>query len=216
MRLRGHFWLPAVLSLAILVPSTAAADTILITSGFLEMGTGSSAFDLVGDSRSFRLFGTGYLGGFSPNAFVFCPDEVCDPGDSALLQHAAGGLDLPATATLDGVTYADVGALGRSSAELGFSSTSLLPPLDGTAVVRSPFTMEGSFSAEDLSSAATLQGSGIVTTTWNTFGSDVWTLTSARYDFSANAAPVPEPGTLVLLGMAGGAAALRRRRQRAG
>src|SRR5688572_17993792 len=93
MRSVRHFWLPLVLSSAVLFLSTApaAADTIRITSGFVELG---GAFDFAGAERGFRMIGSGYGGGAGPNAYVFCEGDVCNPGDQALLQHAFGGLDL--------------------------------------------------------------------------------------------------------------------------
>jgi hypothetical protein len=56
-----------------------------------------------------------------------------------------------------------------------------------------------------------------VTTGWSSRSGEsgpAWDLVSARYDFS-QADPVPEPGTMVLVGMGGVAALLRRRKQRA-
>jgi hypothetical protein len=218
MRSRGYFWLPVVLSSAYLFPSAAAAETIRITGGFLEM---PGEFDLVGDRRGFRMFGGGYGGGGGPNVFVGCEDgsDGCNnPGEVALFSHAFSGLDLPARATLDGIFHEDVGSLGaKASALIGFSSRHVLPPIGSTAVLRDPFTMEGSFFAEG-TGVDTLVGSGIVTTTWTSFGSNesgpVWDLTFARYDFFG-ATPVPEPTTLVLFGVAGAAAAFTRRKRHA-
>ena len=113
------------------------------------------------------------------------------------------------SATLDGITYDEVNTLSaRAFAEIGFSSTHLLPPLRDSTVLRTPFTMEGYFSHPG--GIEMLVGSGIVTTNWFTSGSTdsgsrVWNLASARYNFS-EAAPVPEPGTMMLVGLGGAAA----------
>lgn len=218
MRRQGYFSVFLVLSWAALFPSAAVAETIRITSGLVEMGTPDSPFNLVGDRRGFRLFGSHYNGGFGPNLFVFCPDDLCNPGAVAEIAHAANGLDLPATATLDGILFEDVGSLGaRASAEMGFSGSLTLPPLGSSAVLHSPFTFEGSFFHDF--ELELLRGSGIVTSTWTPTGSDpsessAWMLNTLRYDFFG-ATPVPEPTTLVLAGVAGAAAAFGRRKRRA-
>ena len=215
MRSRGYFWALLSLSAALLFPSFAAAETIRITSGFVEMGTPANPFNLVGDRRGFRLFGSHYNGGTGPNNFVFCPD-LCGPGAVAEISHAASGLDFGARATLDGILYEDVGSLGNpASAAIGFTGSLTLPSLAATTVLHTPFTMEGSFATGF--EIEQLIGSGIVTSTWMSQGTPsghpVWVLNSLRYDFAA--APIPEPTTLVLVGVAGAAAALGRRRRRA-
>jgi hypothetical protein len=209
-----QIWLSVILSWAVLFPSTAAADSIRITSGFLEL---VGAYELAAPERGFRMVGDGY-GGAGAAAFVFCDGGACGPGVSAQVRHAFGGLDLlVASATLDGAVYDDVNTLaGGTFAEIGFSSAHVLPPPGSAAVLTTPFIMEGSFVYP--AGAERLFGSGVVTTRWSAAsnggsGAAVWNLESARYDFS-DAAPVPEPGTLVLTGMAAGAAALARRRRR--
>jgi hypothetical protein len=215
LRSPRHFLPVALLFVVTLVPSVAAAETIPITSGFVEMAGLPSAYDLVGDRRGFRLFGQGYQGGVWPGIFVDCPDDTCGPGSVALFQHAQSGADLPSTVILDGVVYEGVGNLGgeSESAGMGFSSSIVLPALASTAVLHSPFLMNGSFFS-DASGLLLLRGTGVLTTTWSTaFGDGTeWGLRAARYDFAP--AAVLEPGTLVLVGIGGVAAALRRRRQR--
>jgi hypothetical protein len=218
MPTRGYFWLSLALSSALLFPSASSADTIRITSGFVELG---GPFDLRGDQRGFRLFGGGYNGGSGPNLFVFCPGDICNPGEVAAIRHAATGLDLPARAMLDGITHEDVNSLNATLfAGIGFESTHVLPPISSMVILRAPFTMEGSFSlAEQSPGFETLVGQGTVTTTWRPDASDdtgapAWMLTAARYEFFG-ASPIPEPSTLVLAGIAGAAAALRRRKRRA-
>ena len=212
MRVVRHFWLPLALSSALLFfsPAPAAADTIRITSGFVELG---GAFDIAGAQRGFRMIGSGYGGGAGPNAYVFCDGETCSPGDTALLQHAFGGLDLfVSSATIDGVTHTEINNLSAVVfAEIGFSSTHPLPAGGGTALLHSPFMMQGSFSHPG--GLELLTGSGIVTTNWiaRTGESGIeWDLASARYDFS-DASAVPEPGTMVLVALGAATAAVRRR-----
>jgi hypothetical protein len=210
MRSRSCFWLLAILSSALLFPSAAIADTIRITTGFVEFG---GALDIGNEERGLRLLGT--YGGGTPGLHVFCE---CSPGDVALFAHAFGGLDSGVgTVMLDGVTYNEVSSLNSTaSAEIGFSSSHLLPPFSSsTAVLHDPFRMQGSFSHPG--GVELLFGSGIVTTRWSPESSGEsrgWSLASARYDFS-QAEPVPEPGTMALVGVGGAAALLRRRKQRA-
>jgi hypothetical protein len=92
MRSLVQSWVLLNLSAALLVPRLAAADPIRITSGFVELG---GAFELVSDERAFRLIGTGYGGGSSPNAYAFCAGDDCNAGEVAQLLHAFNGLDLP-------------------------------------------------------------------------------------------------------------------------
>jgi hypothetical protein len=91
----------------------------------------------------------------------------------------------------------------------------VLPSLSATAVLTTPFTMEGSFSHPG--GVEALFDSGIVTTRWISAApvgsaAPVWNLASARYEFSG--AAVPEPGTLLLVGTGAAAAALSRRKRR--
>jgi hypothetical protein len=205
MRPQGYFWLSVALSSALLFPSTASAETIFITSGFLEY---NGKYNLIGERRGFRVFGNVFEGD-SPNLHVFCPGDLCNPGAVAVIQHASSGLDFEGPqAFLDGVFHEEVNSFtGSAWVTLGFSSTTVLPPVSSTAVLRIPFTMEGSFLVEDRGTLDELVGSGIATTTWRPDGLDqngnlIWGLSTLRYDFSG-AAPVPEPTTLVLFGLAG-------------
>jgi hypothetical protein len=125
--------------------------------------------------------------------------------------------DLPAIATLDGTLYEDVGSLdSRANAVIGFAGSFTLPPFATTTVLHTPFMMEGSFF--NGVEVVNLLGSGTATSNWRTetlsSGASKWSLMTIRYDFSG-AAPVPEPTTLVLAGVAGAAAAFARRRRRA-
>ena len=214
MRSLVQSWVLLNLSAALLVPRLAAADPIRITSGFVELG---GAFELVSDERAFRLIGTGYGGGSSPSAYAFCAGDDCNAGEVAQLLHAFNGLDLLVdSATLDGTFYDEVNTLNAEAfAGIGFSSTHVLPSLSSTAVLTTPFTMEGSFSHPG--GVEALFGSGIVNTRWISAApvgsaAPAWNLASARYEFSG--AAVPEPGTLLLVGTGAAAAALSRRKRR--
>jgi hypothetical protein len=213
----GIRWLQITLLLALLYPCPAAAETIRIVSGVVSIDPDPRLFTLVGDRRGFTLSGAFPV---VPQHVAFCDNDggPCNPGDVADVRAAKGGGDLPVgLVTLDGITYEDVNATSRLYALIGFSSAVLLPPISSTAVLHTPFTMEGSFFHDF--ELETLLGSGIMTSTWKSSGPDedgrpFWFLTALRYDFSG-AAPIPEPTTLVLAGVAGAAAAFGRRKRRA-
>jgi hypothetical protein len=97
---------------------------------------------------------------------VFCAGTECNAGEVADLQHAFGGPDLNVhSATLNGITYHEVNTLGAEAfATIGFSSTHLLPALSSTAVLTTPFMMQGSFSHPG--GVETPVGTGVVTTRW--------------------------------------------------
>jgi hypothetical protein len=219
MRARAYFWLSVALSAAFLFPRAASAETIRITSGFLDF---NGAYNLVGDRRGFRLFG-GIFEGTSPHHGVFCdPGAGCLPGTNAVINHFNHGLDFEGPqAFLDGVFYENVNNLsGPAFADVSFVTDSFLfPPLSNAATFTIPFTMTGNFFVErDTGSTLdTLVGSGLATTVWtpdapDPTGSQGWFLQSVHYDFFG-AAPVPEPTTMILAGVAGAAAAFARRRR---
>ena len=221
MRSRCHLWLLIVLSSAVSFPSAARADTIRIASGFLNIG-GEDVADrglLVGDRRGFSVE---IFAPAAPWHFVFCSESAgCAPGTGATITHAWLGLDFGArNATLDGIRYEEVNSLsGDAWVSTAFNSSVTLPPLSSSAVLRTPFTMTGLFSIvphdEGERRDFPLVGSGILTSTWRgDFPSEEgrWFPVALRYDFSA--APIPEPTTMVLAGIAGAAAAFARRKRR--
>ena len=216
MRSAGYFWVPIALCSALVFPVPASADTIRITSGFLEF---VGEYILISNQRGLRIEGEGYGFDTGPSGYPDCGEQPCGDGDVAQVIHANGGGDLFVNSvTLDGVTFTNLNnPSAMANVELGFASTHVLPLSGTTAVLRSPFTFMGSFSHPG--GLETLVGTGVVTTTWETFRlpqpeTPSWTLTFARYDFT-DASAVPEPTTLVLLGGATAVAAFRRRKPRA-
>jgi hypothetical protein len=228
MRSRGYFWLAIVLSSALLFPRAASAETIRITSGFFEIGEdGTGPYNLVGDRRGFRLFGT--ISTDFAHFGAICPDSTgCIPGTVARLPHAWTGLDFVGPrATLDGVFYEIVNSLtDQAFASVLFFADIPLPAFtpSGTTVLQTPFTFRGGFTVQPRDGEPgeitqdDLVGAGLLTTRWAR--SDLpeldsqWEVRFARYDFFG-AAPIPEPTTLVLAGIAGAAGALARRKRRA-
>jgi hypothetical protein len=143
----------------------------------------------------------------------------CTAGSTISLHATAVGLDVPGIATLDGISYSDVGG-PNSPASLHFDFTGqvLGPPFgpSGFAVVTVPVDFSGIFfnqpAQEQLVASAhatlTLQQTDCC-------GGPAWLYQDVRYDLT----PVPEPSTLLLFGTAmaifGIAWAIRSNRDRA-
>ncbi len=190
----------------------ASADNITITGGFLDVPGTLASFSLSGD-RGFTMQGATdiYSGIFSPA--LQCSIGPCLPGTLVDLHAAWVGNDLPATVTLDGRSYTNVGSLsGDSSAFVDFSGGFVAPPLAAAALLQSPFTFHGGFYATDAN--VSLEGSGIASI-WLREGLDGgWQTAEVRYDFGPARVVTPEPATLGLFatGLLLAATMMRRRR----
>ena len=190
-----------LLCTGILFARPALADTIRITAGSAEVtGTGASAstpIHLEGE-RGFTLDS---LAPGSPSALV-CADQ-CVPGATVSLNMGWGGFDLPATVTLDGVTYEGVGSAGvQTDATARFVASATLPPFSGdTSTVVAPFQFSGTFSGG--LSSVDLVGAGTVTSTFRRVMGvgdfDFYVQQHSVYTFESPSA-VPEPGTMLLVG----------------
>jgi hypothetical protein len=194
-----------LLCTAIVFAKTAVADTIRITGGSAEVtGTGASVstpIHLEGE-RGFILDSLAH--GF-PSELV-CFDQ-CVPGATVPLNVGWGGFDLPAVVTLDGTTYQDVGSASvQADATLTFRAFATLPPFSGdTSTVVVPFQLSGTFSFPvpgDVSTVA-LVGAGTVTSTFRRItgvgDSDFYVQEQSIYRIDSPS-PVPEPGTMLLVG----------------
>lgn len=197
--------------------ATAHADAIALTGGFVAsrgVGLGLN-FEFQGDG--FQASGT-----FEPG--VIGPEFTCTPcvaGDVIRLDSDFGGTLGFGTATVGGTTYGGIQFAGL----MNFAAApAIAPSRRGDFTVTEDFTFSvrlvGSRGAEGPQLfAQPLTGQGRVTAAFRRSGDPVldppmFDFASVRYDFSdASAAPVPEPGTLLLV--AGGlGAALRYRKHR--
>lgn len=210
-----------ILFLFVAAPFHAAADPIpiQIVAGSLEMSGTSGTLSIEGGDRGFTLVGAvGVTGGlFGP--FLTC--IPCMPGAPISLDAHWSDNDVRGTATFDGVTYAPLGSLspGAASGILDFTGTAVAPPLEGlAATLAAPFLFSGSFFfpvAGEVSGRveASLFGSGTATVALGRSAVDnPWSYMNAVYQFE-DPDPIPEPGTLMLVGSAlAGLAACRRRK----
>ena len=198
------------------------ADQILISAGFLQQVGSAGSLEIAGN-RGFTLFCPGCdesEGLFEPGLQCQPFSPNCPPGSTVSL-HAlwVGSAFVGGTATLDGQSYSVGIDTFDAAAFVEFTGSVVLPPLVGdSAFVSAPFLFSGLFHYPDSVPlpSETLRGRGTATLALfrDEFNPDSWALSSARYEFE----PIPEPGTMFLVG--GGLAALaaraRKRRKTSG
>jgi hypothetical protein len=202
------------------LPTPASADAVQVTGGTAVIVNAIGDIDLVGE-RGFSLSAmVDEIGGISFPSFQ-CDFPTCVPGKELSLFATWTGNDLPATVTFEGQTFTRVGGqASHESASVEFSGSFIAPPFAQSAQVTAPFRFTGRFQfATDPSGAEiirhTLFGAGVATI--NLFpafpGNGAWGISSVRYEFSADeVAPVPEPATMLMVGLGLAGAARRWRR----
>jgi hypothetical protein len=218
-------WAIVSLFTILLYPAAASADPITVTGGELIMIGRTGSMELTGH-QGFSLTGRvdGASGVFQPWIQCITTPE-CTPGTSVSLRAFWSGSDVRnGILTFEGETY-PVREIDGASVAVEFSGSFIAPPFAPSAVVTAPFmlvpftpALRGSqFSLPYPGPALVpLAGSGMATINLLPLGPlvpGVWTVDSVRYDFSAE--PVPEPGTLVLVGLGVAGAARRVTRARA-
>lgn len=164
-----------------------------------------------------------------PRSEFFKPWEQCEtapechPGTVVSLGAFWSGFDIRnGLLSFDGQTY-KLSENGGASAGVAFSGSFIAPPLAPSAVLAAPFRLvpAGGSSAgssfmlpyPDHPPLTFLTGAGTATVNLSPWGPafpEAWGVDSVRYDFS----PVPEPGTVVMIGLclAGVARRVSRRR----
>jgi hypothetical protein len=133
-----------VVSIVVSIAAPLRAGDIQVTGGYLDVSVAAGTGPLV-------LFGDrGFT--FQANVVVirgnFEPCNPCMPGSVVSLDAVWSGDDLTGVATLDGITYPDVGAGGVSvnAMTVSFSGSAVLPALGtSSTIVSAPFLLSGMF-----------------------------------------------------------------------
>jgi hypothetical protein len=203
--------------LALGVAADVRADPVTITSGFVSSiaSFGSGPFQFEGSG--FSASGSLEIGLVQPS--LFC--TPCTAGTEVPLDSSwEGTLGIAQNATVDGVSFGPITVGGG----LFFNGPTITTPQTrGPFTVVAPFTFSGQMTGFDATQTTTLFtreliGRGVLTASFLASGDPeidgaLFDFGEIRYDFNADAAPVPEPATLLLVG-GGLGAALRYRKRR--
>jgi hypothetical protein len=197
----AHLSLSAVL--VCFAAAGAAADPIVVTSGFLTAPRSQAGVVSLQGTRGFTLEGRvdPGEGRVDPLSCLPCIPEVPMSIAANLSGSVFGG-----AATLDGTTFSDIlSVTSPASLVIEIFGGTLVPAFRNEATTfTTPFTAEGFFNLPLPGQRISLKGSGIATVLLrpNPFAEGEprnWTVDSVRYVFT-DPSVVPEPSTLILVG----------------
>lgn len=217
----ASFVCPAVMCL-LLTASGVHADPIRIVAGGFtwsadEHGvTGAGIGINLRGQQGFRFEGVTEFGLFSLDQCV-TPD--CAVGTTVDLEVRWTGKDLLGSAAFRGRTYDEVGQVGLGAQmDAGWTGSLTIPPDFTSGLLTAPFLFSGAFSFPPRGNGdltpLDLVGRGTATLAFEPFPGKpgIFLIESARFEFDG--APVPEPSTLMLVGLGGAAVARIRARRR--
>ena len=210
---------PSLLTLVVVLggltlPAPVRADPIAITSGFLSSTGLSNVGEFQLNGAGFSVAGNTDMGNVRPAVCFPCPAGTAVPLSSLF----TGGLEIDGAVVIDGNTF-----VGPTGAVFEFDAPAfVLPSTPAGISVRRLFTLTGSLTVFDERGESTvisrmLIGQGEVTAHFDynpNLGEPIaFEFRSIRYDFT-EAAPVPEPVTMLLVGTGLGGVFLRHRSRR--
>jgi hypothetical protein len=200
-----------------LLASATRADPIRITAGALLGDTFGAHLNATGE-REFAISAAGdKVGGiYNP---AQCVGTSCFPGDVLPITASWSGGDFGGVVSIDGETFVIGLTTGeQGSALVSFNGSLMLPQFSGTSLlsVSTPFTFSGTLfypfpEGPQEQRRESLTGAGIATLQFQWSSSfSAWLYEGGRYDFSP-AAPIPEPGSLMLVATGAGVLLARQR-----